>query len=415
MSDLHSGKDGAAIAVLLAAIRDAQRDRHRSQGVIAQGGMGSIEGVHDRLLERGVVLKRIHEELERDPKQAYMFVREARVTGQLAHPSVVPVHELGADDEGHLYYTMERVEGRTLEEWVSSLPPGPLDKSVLFDLLDVVVRVCDALRYAHNAGVLHCDVKPANVMVGEFGQVYLMDWGIARSLAEEREREPGQGELTGTPAWMAPEQGRNERLDERADVFAAGALIYYILTRRAPFIAEGLIQTLVNAVLCTYPHPDAVEGVGRPPPALTRIVVRAMAAKREDRYANAGELRDALVRFMRGVDAFPRVLVGTDEDVVVEGEPGSEAYVIESGILEVHRMIDGKKTSIRLMGPGEVFGEMAVLSPGVRTATVTALEPSVVLRITAETLQAEVDSMKPWMGALVRTLAERFRERESTR
>jgi serine/threonine-protein kinase len=171
----------------------------------------------------------------------------------------------------------------------------------------------------------------------------------------------------------------------------------------------------VNAVLCTYPHPDAVEGVGRPPPALTRIVVRAMAAKREDRYANAGELRDALVRFMRGVDAFPRVLVGTDEDVVVEGEPGSEAYVIESGILEVHRMIDGKKTSIRLMGPGEVFGEMAVLSPGVRTATVTALEPSVVLRITAETLQAEVDSMKPWMGALVRTLAERFRERESTR
>src|SRR5690606_28900303 len=183
-----------ATAPLLEAIRDAQRDRHRPQGVIAVGGMGSVEGVHDRLLERRVVLKRIHANLANDPTQASMFVREARVTGQLAHPSVVPVHDLGADPEGHLYYTMERVEGRTLEDWVQALPPGPLDRSVLFDLLEVVVRVCDALRYAHAAGILHCDVKPANVMVGEFGQVYLMDWGIARFAAEESLREPGTGE-----------------------------------------------------------------------------------------------------------------------------------------------------------------------------------------------------------------------------
>jgi len=404
-----------AIAPLLEAIRDAQRDRHRPQGVIAVGGMGSVEGVHDRLLERRVVLKRIHANLANDPTQASMFVREARVTGQLAHPSVVPVHDLGADPEGHLYYTMERVEGRTLEDWVQALPPGPLDRSVLFDLLEVVVRVCDALRYAHAAGILHCDVKPANVMVGEFGQVYLMDWGIARFAAEESLREPGTGEMTGTPAFMAPEQARNEPVDERADVFAAGALIYFILTRRPPFQGQGVVDTLVNAVLCTFPPPDQVPGTGRIPPALTRILMRAMAAKREDRYRDAGELRDALVRFMRGVDAFERIAVGTDEDVVVEGEPGDDAYVIESGILEVHRLIEGKKTSIRLMGPGEVFGEMAVLSPGVRTATVTALEPSVLLRITADTLQAELDSMKPWMGALVRTLAERFRDRETQR
>jgi serine/threonine-protein kinase len=338
------------------------------------------------------------------------------VTGQLQHPCIVPVHELGVDAEAHLYYTMERVEGRTLEQWVASLPAGPLDRSTLFDLLDVVVRVCDALAYAHSAGVLHCDVKPANVMVGQYGQVYLMDWGIARYLAEEQARDPSTtGPIAGTPTTMAPEQARGEPLDERADVFAAGALIYFILTRRAPFASEGFIQSLVAACLCTFPHPDQLPKAGRAPAALTRIVMRAMAAPREERFARAGELRDALVRFMRGVDAFARVTFAAGEDVVVEGEQGSEAYVIETGSCEVHRQVEGRRTSIRVMGPGEVFGEMAILSPGARTASVTALEETTLLCVTAQTLQAEVDSMKPWMGALVRTLAERFRERESSR
>lgn len=401
---------------VLREIADAQRDRHRIEGLIARGGMGAIEAAHDRSLDRRIVLKRIHPELGRDPRQVRMFVREARVTGQLQHPCVVPVHDLGVDEQQHLYYTMERVDGRTLEDWVNALPQGPLDRSTLFDLLEVVVRVCDALAYAHRAGVLHCDVKPANVMVGEFGRVYLMDWGIARYLADEQAREPGRlGEIEGTPAWLAPEQARGEPLDERADVFTAGALIYFILTRRPPFTGEGVIPTLVNAGTCTFPHPDDVSASGRIPPALTRIVLRAMAAKREDRYASVAELRDALVRFMRGVDAFPRIFFPAGADIVREGEHGSEAYVIESGRCEVHRLVGGRRELIRVMGPGEVFGEMAILSPGVRTASVTALEPTTLLQITADTLQAEVDSMKPWMGALVRTLAERFRERESGR
>lgn len=401
---------------LLRNIAEAQRSRHRSEGMIARGGMGTIERVHDRSLDRRVALKRIHPMLESNPSQAVMFVREARVTGQLQHPAIVPVHELGVDPEGHLYYTMERVEGRTLEEEVLALPPGGLDRSRLFDLLEVVVKVCDALAYAHSGGVLHCDVKPANVMVGSHGRVYLMDWGIARYLAEERARDPGvPGTIAGTPSWMAPEQARAEPIDERADVFAAGSLIYFILTRRPPFLAEEVVQSLLAACLCNFPHPDQVPTVGRAPAALTRIVLRAMAPRPEERFASVSELREALVRFMRGVDSFPRVSFLPGEHVVVEGEQGDEAYVIESGRCEVHREVDGRRTVIRTMGPGEVFGEMAVLSPGARTASVTALEETTLLCITAQTLQAEVDSMKPWMGALVRTLAERFREREATR
>jgi eukaryotic-like serine/threonine-protein kinase len=408
--------EGLEVEDLVRALADAQRDRYRSQGMIAQGGMGTIEAAVDRTIDRRTVIKRLHEELERDAKQARMFVREAQVTGQLQHPGIVPVHELGVDAAGHIFYSMELVEGRTLEQWLAELPPGRLDRSALFDLLDVVVRVCDSLAYAHKSGVLHCDVKPPNIMVGEFGQVYLMDWGIARFAADEKNRDPkNSGAIVGTPTHMAPEQARGEPIDERADVFAVGGLLYQIVTRRMPFAGANTIHALVNAVTCNYTHPDQVPEASGTPAALTRIVLKAMAAKPADRFASILDLKDALVRFMRGVDPFPRICFDAGETIVREGEPGSDAYVIESGRCEVHRTIDGERRSIRVMGPGEVFGEMAVLAPGARTATVTALEPTALLRITAESLQAEVESMKPWMGALVRTLAERFRDRESGR
>lgn len=404
-------EEAGSLDELLRAVVDAQAHRYRSEGVIARGGMGAIEGVIDQTLDRRVVRKQIHKELS-DARQARMFVREARVTGRLAHPCVVPVHELGVGEGDQLYYTMELVEGRTLEEWVGGLPEGPLERSTLFDLLEVIVRVCDALAYAHRSGVLHLDVKPANVMVGEFGRVYLMDWGIARLVDEPR---PAEATPEGTPGFMAPEQARGLPLDARADVFAAGALIYYVLGRQPPFLGSTSIQRLLKACLCEYPPLEEMPAAEGAPPALLRIVHRAMAAAPGDRYASATALRDAIVRFMRGVDAFERVHFDAGQDVVREGEQGGDAYVIESGRCEVHRKIDGVRTRLREIGPGDVFGEMAILSPGPRTASVTALEPTVLSKITAQTLQAELDSMKPWMGALVRTLAQRFRDREQGR
>jgi serine/threonine protein kinase len=400
---------------LVASITDSQKQRYRFEGVLAAGGMGRIENVTDRALNRPVVRKRIHEELAQDERQTRMFVREARVTGMLSHPCVVPVHDLGVDEQGHLFYTMERVSGQTLEQMIDALPPGPIDRQKLFDLLDVVVRVCDALGFAHRSGVLHCDIKPANVMVGEFGQVYLMDWGIARFAEDEAARDPGPGGVSGTPTHMAPEQARGERLDARADLFAVGGLIYQIITRRPPFLGESLIHTLASAILCSLVHPDRVPAARGTPPALTRIVLKAMSGSTAERYATAQDLKEALVRFMRGADVFPRLTFRAGEDIITEGEPGHAAFVIESGTCEVIRSIEGKPRLIRVMEAGEVFGEMAILSPGVRTATVRALEATTLLEITADTLEGELDSMKPWMGALVRTLAQRFRERESKR
>lgn len=399
----------------IATLLEAQQHRYTSEGVLAQGGMGSIESIHERPLDRRLVRKTSHAFEDADGLHTTLFVREARITGQLQHPGIVPVHELGVQDGDQVYYTMDRVEGRTLEEWIRTLPAEPLDRAALFDLLDVIVRVCETLSFAHSRGVLHCDIKPANVMIGAFGQVYLMDWGIARYLADEEGRPDSGGPILGTPTHMPPEQARGGRLDVRADVFGVGTLLYHVLTRRPPYQGEGVVHTLLNAYLCEYAHPDTIPAATGTPPALTRIVVRAMAADPTQRYASVAELRDALVSFMRGVDAFPRVTLPAGHDVVREGEQGHEAYVIESGRCEVHRLVNGERTFIRAMGAGEVFGEMAILAPGPRTASVTTTEPTVLWRITAATLEAEMESMKPWMGALVRTLAERFRDRESSR
>lgn len=413
----HTEED---VRALLDSVRDAQADPYSEEGRIAAGGMGFIDLVHDRVLQRRAAMKRIHPHLQNDPRTMRMFVREAQVTGQLDHPNIVPVHELRSDSEGRLFFTMKLVEGRTFSSIIRDLPE-PLDHASLLGALDVIVRVCDALAFAHSRGVIHCDIKPANVMVGEFGEVYLMDWGVALVRDAESpdaravpDPEPGDGRpqptLIGTPSHMSPEQamGALDTVDERSDVFAVGALIYQVITRRSPFGADSFWAIVLRAQLCSYtPIYDLVpEHIV--PRALVRLVDRAMSAEPQDRPQNIVELKTELLRFMRGGAPFPSNPFEAGDTIVREGDHASAAFIIHSGRCEVRK--DGRV--LRVMGPGEVFGETAILSAGPRTASVVAIEPTVCQVITADVFEAEVDSMKPWMGAFVRTLASRFRERE---
>lgn len=385
---------------------------------LAKGGMGTVQVVVDNALQRRQARKVLHPSLRRQSSSLRMFIREARVTGQLDHPNIVPVHELGVDHEGRLYFSMKLVEGRTLTAIIRSLPPGAIEYAPLLELLDVVVKVCDALALAHSRGVYHCDVKPDNVMVGDFGEVYLMDWGIARMASDDEPKPPGSRAAkqahVGTPAYMSPEHARGhlEDLDARSDVFGVGAMLYEIIARRAPFSRVSARQAIEAAARCEF---SALATDGAPAPAprgLLRIVERAMAADKEDRYQNAGELRQALVDFMRGGAQFPATQIEGEDHIVRQGEPGDAAYIIVSGRCEVYKTVEGQRIVLRTMGPGEVFGETAILSPGPRTASVVALEPTTLRKITREVFEAEVDSMKPWMGSFVRTLAARFRERD---
>lgn len=391
----------------------------------AAGGMGAIDVAVDHALQRRIAVKTLHPHLRTNDLALRMFLREARLTSLLDHPHIVPIYDIGETDAGELYFTMKLVDGRTLADLVAALPKGPLDTSALYTMLDIVAKVCDALAFAHSRGVLHCDVKPSNVMVGEFGQVYLMDWGIARLVPTEKPAETGHGTeqaerrartnipaIIGTPGYMSPEQaqGHQDLLDVRSDVFLLGALVYEILTRRPPYETGDRCSTLRLAAKGDFPPPKAVVGDGGVAPELERIVLRSMAANPNDRYPTVSAFREDLVRFMRGGAEFPRRTFATGDAIVEEGDAGDAAYIIVTGKCEVVRAEPWGTSVLGTIGPGDVFGEMAIMTEGPRTATVRAIEPTTVLVVTSDALEQEMAALKPWMATLLKSLARRFRQ-----
>ncbi len=393
---------------------------------IAVGGMGEVIEVEDLALRRHTAKKLLHTDLQGDLRSQRMFLREARITGQLEHPNVVPVHELGLDADGRLYFTMKRIEGQTLSAHVAALPAGPFDHRTLLNLVDVVIRVCDALSYAHARGVVHCDIKASNVMVGDHGQIYLVDWGVARvvdaipvSGADGRVDDglPPLAEdvpaISGTPTNMASEQARGElaEIDARTDVFAVGALLYEIVRGEPPYAAPNVMAALYKAAMGEREPLSACERGRMLPPELGRIIERAMSVAREARYPDIAAMREDLVRFVRGQAEFPTTTFPAGTTIIAEGERGDTAYRIVAGSCDVFLVRDGVRQLVRTMSEGEMFGEMAILSPGPRTATVIATTEVVAEVITAEVFEWELRSVRPWLATVIHTMANRFRER----
>ncbi len=417
---------GATVESILAQVRLSPSARIEVESKVAAGGMGTIAIGIDRALDRRLAIKTLHRHLRTDDSSVRMFLREARLTGLLDHPHVVPVYDIGERDED-LYFAMKLVEGQTLAAIIRALPRGPLDTTTLYTLLDVMSKVCDALAFAHSRGVIHCDIKPANVMVGEFGQVYVMDWGIARLMASDPspasdidpKRQAAAATVSatdhsviGTPCYMSPEQARGDRakLDARSDVFLLGALLYEVLTRRPPYASSDRAETLALAAAGAFPSPRKVAGEAAVPPELDRIVMRAMAKNADERYASVADLREDIVRFMRGGAEFPRKVFAAGSIIIREGEPGDAAYIIVEGSCEVRKELPSGSTTLSTIGPGAVFGEMAILTEGPRTATVAAVETTTVLVITSAALEQEMAALKPWMATLLKSLASRFRD-----
>jgi tetratricopeptide (TPR) repeat protein len=241
--------------------------RYEVQGEVGRGGMGCVLRGRDPILGRDLAIKVLLAGADDHPEVVRRFLEEARVGGQLQHPGVVPVYELGRDANRQPYFTMKLVEGRTL----AALLQGREDPSGdLSHLLGIFEQVCQAVAYAHSKGIIHRDLKPANVMVGTFGEVQVMDWGLAKRLGEPDGRRPHApreghphapregysepantqaGAVLGTPAYMAPEQalGDNERVDQRTDVFGLGAILCEILTGRPPYPAGSSFEALLSA------------------------------------------------------------------------------------------------------------------------------------------------------------------------
>jgi serine/threonine protein kinase len=389
---------------------------YQDMGQVARGGMGLVRRAWDPELGRHVAVKVIRPAFAADPATRERFRQEARITGQLQHPAVVPVHQLARGPEGDPIFAMKLVEGRTFSEHLRSLPPPPWPTATLDEVLRVLIRVCDAVAYAHAQGVVHRDLKPENVMVGSFGQVYVMDWGIARVLPRAgAPAPPGQVEAedlaVGTPGYMTPEQAMRDEsaIDERTDVYLIGAVLYEILTGRPPHFGPTLLAVLQRAIAGRIVPPEAAAPERQPPPVLARIAMKAMERDPAERYQSVVELKTDLESFMRGDERAPTRTFQPGQRVLTEGRPSTEAYVIVKGRCAVFTERSGQRVVLRELGPGEVFGETAVFTGRPTSASVDALDEVEVKVVTRESLSQSL-GLHTWMGKFIQTLAERFRE-----
>jgi serine/threonine-protein kinase len=334
------------------------------------------------------------------------------VTGQLEHPNIVPIYNLGVDASGAaLSFTMKLVQGKTLTELIAEAHEAGLTGARLEHLVQVFVKVCDAMAFAHSRGGLHRDLKPDNVMVGDYGQVYLMDWGAAQRRAVTGAQRAGRRSVPnlGTPVFMAPEQaqGRTQDVDERTDIFGLGGILYSILTGRAPFAAPTLEETIVRAQAGQVIPPHAAAPGVPLPPGLCRIATRALAADPDLRYHSVQALQTDVSAFLRGGGWFETLAFRAGTVIVREGEAPEAAYLINRGWCEAYKVVDGRKQSLRKMGPGEVFGETSIFTRQPRTASVVALDDVQLTEITVAALEQEC-VRRSWMHALVKALAQRF-------
>jgi len=281
--------------------------RYEVIGLLGSGGMGEVWRVRDTELDRSVAMKVVRAELSERAGTLARFEAEARLCARLQHPAIVPVHDQGVTGDGRLWFTMRELRGETLQQHVDSVHRASAGSSWLPDpegwtlrrLLSCFEQVCLAVAYAHTEGVIHRDLKPDNVMVGAFGEVQVMDWGVATVV--EHGEAPRRGSV-GTPAYMAPEQasGRAHQQGPATDIYALGATLYCLLAGRKPYTASSPTDVIV-AVMTSTPRP--LTSVHDKPiaPELVELVEHAMARKPEDRPPDAHQLARRIREHLDGL------------------------------------------------------------------------------------------------------------------
>jgi serine/threonine-protein kinase len=320
----HYGGEGAEVQLSLQS-----RSRYEPTKLLGAGGMGEVVLVDDHDIERKVALKRLLPDMT-DAATLARFVDEIRTVGRLEHPNIVPIHDVGVDELGRYFFVMKYVEGETLESIIEKLAagdPGYLAKYSVEVRIEIFIGILRALEYAHARGVVHRDIKPANVMVGRFGEVVLMDWGIARPLATARDAAAGAeaaiggapegerarmyatrvGSLIGTPAYMSPEQARGDNLavDARSDLYSAMVLFHELIGLKHYLSDKQSLDALLAAVvseewtffkLLGLDYPSGQQPRGE----LVHLFAKGFAKDPARRFQSAEELIAALHAMAEG-------------------------------------------------------------------------------------------------------------------
>lgn len=290
--------------------RDVSAGLARYTGIryMARGGSAILRSAFDPVTGRTIAIKSLLPETRTDHRERRRLLREARVTAQLQHPNTVPVYDIGDDPEEGIYFIMKRISGENFFEVLKRIARGDeatINAYSITERLEVVIGACQALAYAHARGVIHRDVKPENIWVGNFGEVILLDWGVAKVWGHTDDNEAirqsvlkkaensndqlrtltGGGQRPGTPLYMSPEQvDGNRGIDERTDVFSAGVVLYEMLALREPFRGANIDETFHNIKNVDVVPPSVRSPDRNIPAAADAVVMRALQKRPGDRY-----------------------------------------------------------------------------------------------------------------------------------
>lgn len=291
-----------------------ERQRYTPISVLGSGGMGEVTLAEDLDIGRKVALKNLRADMKSAPSLA-RFVEEIRTIGRLEHPNIVPIHDVGVNASGDYFFVMKHVDGETLESIIEKLAAGDPAYHAKYSVerrLDMVMGILRALQFAHDAGIVHRDIKPANVMVGRYGEVVLMDWGIAKMIGDTRKdtreetKEPEgerarlfttrHGQLVGTPAYMSPEQARGDiaAIDARSDLYSVTVLLHELLTLRHYLHDKQAVPAMLAAIIAEPPAFGILFGSSSPhqpppPPELGHILRKGLQKDKEQRFQSAAE------------------------------------------------------------------------------------------------------------------------------
>ena len=286
---------------------------------MAKGGGGALRSCFDPVTGRVVAIKTLPPERKDDRSERRRLLREARITAQLQHPNTVPVYDIGDDPKDGIYFVMKRISGENFFEILKRIACGDEPSAKAFPVshrMEIVADACQALAYAHVRGVIHRDVKPENIWVGNFGEVILLDWGVAKVWGTADDNQPvnrsvlptpieeeeksdeqsqlatltGGGQRPGTPLYMSPEQvNGNRSIDERSDIFSAGVCLYEALAIREPFRGANIDETFDNIRHKDVEPPSSRSPDNGIPPAADAVVMRALQKRPQDRFQSMRE------------------------------------------------------------------------------------------------------------------------------
>ncbi len=406
-------------------------EKYRFYEKLVSGGMGAIFKVLDRDLRRITAMKVLLPGLKDNPDTLTNFVTEAKITGFLEHPNIIPVHELGLMPQSGIFFTMKLAKGETLNKILAEIRAGNEEYSEKYNsyhLLSLFRKICDAVSFAHSVNIVHQDIKPHNIMVGNFGEVFLMDWGIAKyvgdseseSIPEYKDffkdierctKDPKSFHIKGSPAYMSPEQvsGDPSQIDKFSDIFLLGATLYHIFTLEPPYQGDDIQDILLKAKKGEFVAPERRNPDAQIPSEISRIIMKAMAYDKYERYLSAEAFAKDIDDFIAGKwSPQEKKYFAAGELLMKEGEIGEEAYVIIKGKVQIFRESGGHKVVLNTSGEGDIIGEIALITRAPRSASVEAVEDTEVAVFTDHLIAYNIRRLPPYMEKIVSVLTERL-------